>query len=124
LVAIVALTDRFVVLTSDAAGDTAAGDPAGTAGSLRLVRRGEYLSRFAESVQVDDEYALLGEGILGLNILDLSDPDRPRRISGSDLPYATSVAREGEYVLATDGTDLQVVEILIPPWLEYATSNR
>jgi hypothetical protein len=69
-------------------------------------------------------FGLVGLVFVVIKFLDFSFPDGPGRFWVSFVPYATSVAREGEYVLATDGTDLQVVEILIPPWLEYATSNR
>ncbi|MFW6329541.1 MAG: hypothetical protein ACOC28_05550 [Alkalispirochaetaceae bacterium] len=89
-----------------------------------LSLRGTYQTQFAERVYVDEEYALVNEGVLGLNVLDLSNPDRPRRVSGSDLTYASGATRFDSYAFAVDGSDLQIVEILVPPWLEKATSRR
>ena len=89
-----------------------------------LALRGTYQTQFAERVYVDEEYALVNEGVLGLNVLDLSNPDRPRRVSGSDLTYASGATRFDSYAFAVDGSDLQILEILVPPWLEGSTSRR
>ena len=47
----------------------------------------------------------------------------PRRISGSDVDYVNGAVRAGEWALVTDGTDLQLVEIIVPPWLSVRASR-
>lgn len=110
-IGLVATPSGAVVLTS-------------SAGSEALQLRGEYSSLFIESVAIGDRYALVSEGVMGLSVLDLSNPDRPRRISSSDINYASRSVAVDDWALVTDGTDLQIVEIIVPPWLSYATETR
>jgi hypothetical protein len=85
--------------------------------------RGTYPTSFAENVWIQNGAVAVPEGILGLTILDLKNPDRPRRISTSDLEYAVDAVLTGSYAFATDGDDLYVLEVLIPPWLAGTTST-
>ena len=83
----------------------------------RIRPLGFYASRSAEDVFVAGDYAYLAEGFDGLTVLDIRDPGSPLRVSACGDIYAVGVAARERYAFVVDSTGLNVIEILIPPWL-------
>ena len=69
----------------------------------------------ASAVAVAGDYAYVAAG--ALQIIDVSDPARPRRIGALDTssPGAGDVAVSGLYAYVTHGTGLDVIDVSDPP---------
>ncbi|HUX12701.1 MAG TPA: hypothetical protein VMW87_06710, partial [Spirochaetia bacterium] len=81
---------------------------------------GVYATDSAENLKVAGSYAYVAEGYRGLTVLDLSNPERIRKVSTSDLQYAGAVDVSGDFAFVTDPEGLNVVQILIPDWITQA----
>lgn len=84
---------------------------------LKPVKSGFYASKHGEDVYIDGNYAYLAEGYKGLTVLDISEPANPIKVSSCSDVYAVGVAVKGRYAFVVDSFGLQVIDILIPPWL-------
>jgi len=96
----------------------------GFAQAVNCLDYGSYLHWMVEmetpgsvmGVAIAGDYAFLSDGMSGLQVVDISDPDSPVIVGSADTPgFALNVAVDGDFAFVADGAmGLQVIDISAP----------
>ena len=96
----------------------------GFAQAVNCLDYGSYLHWLVEmetpgsvmGVAIAGDYACLSDGLAGLQVVDISDPDSPIIVGSVDTPgFAINVAVDGDFAFVADGgMGLQVIDISTP----------
>ncbi|NJL73127.1 MAG: hypothetical protein HC888_17070 [Candidatus Competibacteraceae bacterium] len=79
---------------------------------------------FIEALATDGTYLYVAQGVYGVKVIDPWAKRGPRLVSHCDDIYAVDLLiREGRAYVAS-GTDIKIVDLMIPPWLQSVGLQR
>jgi len=73
---------------------------------------------FVESLTTDGTYVYIAQGVHGVKVVDPWTSRGPRLVSSCEGIYAVDIAVSGGQAFVSSGTEVKIIEIVIPPWLE------
>jgi len=72
---------------------------------------------YVETLRTDGTYLYVAQGVLGVKIIDPFTERGPRLVSSCEDIYAVDLAVRDGLALVSSGTEVKIVEVVIPPWL-------
>lgn len=73
---------------------------------------------FVETLRTDGTYLYVAQGVLGVKVIDPFTERGPRLVSSCEEIYAVDLAVRDGLALVSSGTEVKIVEVVIPPWLQ------